>query len=70
MTTMGPQLTRAGITAALRDSPKEMSICFGVDSLVNGQQIELAISGTGEIVKLFFTDYHVKHWLSQETAQH
>ena len=66
----GPQLTRAGITAALRDSPKEMSICFGVDSLVNGQQIELTISGTGEIVKLFFTDYHVKHWLSQETAQH
>ena len=65
----GPQLTRAGITAALRDSPKEQSICFGADSYANGHQIELVISGTGEIVKLFFTDYHVEHWLSQETAQ-
>ena len=66
----GPQLTRAGITTTLRDRPKEMSICFGVNSHINGQQIELAISGTGEIVKLFFTDHHVEHWLSQETAQH
>ena len=64
----GRQFTRAGVTAALRDNPKGMSICFGEDSHVNGLQIEVEISGTEEIVKLFFTDYHVKYWLSQETA--
>ena len=64
----GRQLTRAGITAALRDNPKDTSICFGEDSYVAGQQIELAISGTGEVVKLFFTHNHVKYWLSQDTT--
>ena len=54
----GGQLTRTGITAALRDNAKEMSICFGEDSHVNGLQIEVTISGTEEIVKLFFTDHH------------
>ena len=64
----GRQFTRAGVRDALRDNPKVMSICYGEDSHVNGQQIKLAISGTGEIVKLFFTDHHVDYWLSQETA--
>ena len=61
----GRQFTRAAVTAALRDSPKRMSICFGEDSHVNGLQIEITISGTEEIVKLFFTDHHVEYWLSQ-----
>ncbi len=64
----GRKFTRAAVTAALRDNPKEMSICFGEDSHVNGRQIEFVISGTGEIVKLFFTDHHVEYWLSQETT--
>ena len=63
----GRQFTRAGVTAALRDSPKQMSICFDEASHVTGWQIEFAISGTGEIVKLFFTDHHVEYWLSQES---
>ena len=64
----GRQFTRAGVTAALQSSPKETSICFGEDSSVSGQQIEIAISGTGEVVKLFFTDHHVEYWLSEETT--
>ena len=62
----GRQLSRAGITDALRDSPKEVTIRFGQNSEVKGQEIELEISGTGEAVKLFFTDHHVEYWLSQE----
>ena len=64
----GRQLTRAGISAALRDNAKGMSVCYDKDSHVKGQRIELAISGTGEVVKLFFTDYHIAYWLSQEPA--
>ena len=60
----GRQFTRASVTAALRDSPERVSICFGKDTHVDGQQIELVISGTGEIVKLFFTNHHKKYWLS------
>ena len=64
----GRQLTRADISTALRDNPKRQSICYDKDVIVNGRQIEFVISGTGEIIKLFFTDYHLKYWLSQETA--
>ena len=60
----GKQFTRAGISAALRDNPKEMSVSYDEDLLVNGRQIELEISGTGKVVKLFFTEYHVNYWLS------
>ena len=63
----GRQFTRAGVTAALRDSPKQMSIRFDEASHVTGWQIAFVISGTGEIVKLFFTDHHVEYWLSQES---
>ncbi len=63
----GGQLNRDAIRAALQDSPKRMSICFGKTSNVQGQQIELVISGTGEKVRFFFTDYHAQYWLS-ETA--
>jgi len=65
----GRQLSRAGITAALRGGPKQVTIRFGQNSEeVKGQEIELEISGTGEVVKLFFTDYHLEYWLSQETT--
>ena len=45
--------------------PKEMYVDFGVDSRVKGQRVELTISGTAEVVTLFFTDYHATYWLSQ-----
>ena len=62
----GRQLSRARVTAALRGSPKEQAISFGQDTEVRGRQIELEISGTGEVIKLFFTDHHIEYWLSQE----
>ena len=62
----GRQLSRAGITAALRGDPKQVIIRFGQNSEVKGQEIKLEISGTGEVVKLFFTDHHIEYWLSQE----
>lgn len=62
----GQQFTRAGVTAALRGSRKEVTISFGHDSEVKGQEIELEISGTGEVVKLFFTNHHIEYWLSQD----
>ena len=62
----GSQLARAGITAALRDNPKEMSVSFDKDSHVKGRQIEVVISGTEEVVKLFFTEHHIEFWLSRE----
>ena len=43
----GKQFTRASISAALRDKPKGMSVCYDEESHVNGQQVELVISGTG-----------------------
>ena len=64
----GGQFTRAGIGAALRDNPKNVSVHYDGDSHVNGRQIELTISRTGEVVKLFFTEYHIEYWLSQEPA--
>ena len=62
----GQQLSRARVTAALRGNPKEQAISFGQDTEVRGRQIELEISGKGEIIKLFFTDHHIEYWLSQE----
>ena len=64
----GRQFTRAGISAALRDKPKRVSVCYDEDSHVNGRKVEVVISGTGEVVKLFFTEYHIEYWLSQEPA--
>lgn len=62
----GRQLSRAGITAACRGKPKEVTLSFGQDSEVKGRQIELEISGMGKVAKLFFTDHHLEYWLSQE----
>lgn len=64
----GGKFTRAGISAALQDNPKEISVSFNGDTHVNGRQIELLISETGEVVKLFFTEHHFEYWLSQEPA--
>ena len=64
----GRQLNRAAITAAIRRDHEERTISFDEDWPVQGQQIELVIPGTGEVIKLFFTDHHIEYWLSQETA--
>ena len=61
----GRQLSRAAVTAALRDGSKERSIDFGEGAPIEGRQIEIGISGTGEPVKLFFTEYHVDYWLKR-----
>ena len=65
----GRRLTRSAITVAFGANTKEKSIRFGVDSEVKGQQIELAISDTGEVVKLFFTDEHAAFWVSHGQAR-
>ena len=62
----GRQLSRTAITNSIRDSSKEKSISFNEDSQIRGRQIEFKISGTGDIVSLFFTDHHIEYWLSQE----
>ena len=64
----GGKFTRAGIIAALQDNPKEMCVSFDGDTHVNGRQIELLISETGEVVNLFFTEHHFEYWLSQKPA--
>ena len=64
----GRRLTRTAVTTALRASPSERRIRFGVDSEVKGQQIELEISDTGESVTLFFSNHHADYWLSQENV--
>lgn len=61
----GAQLSHAAVTAALQDDPKKRSIDFGRGAPIEGRQIEIEISGTGEIVRLFFTDYHADYWLKQ-----
>ena len=62
----GPQLSRAKVSSALRNDPKEVCISFDDDLPVKGKEIELKISGTGETVKLFFTNQHVKYWLAHD----
>ena len=61
----GRRLSRAAVTAALRSNSKEMYVNFGMDSKVKGQRVELTISGTDEVVTLFFTDHHATYWLSR-----
>jgi hypothetical protein len=65
----GRRLTRAAVSATLRGEKKDKVVCFGPGSdgvsEVKGQVIEIAIPDTGEIVAMFFTDYHAGFWLSQ-----
>ena len=61
----GRRLTRAGITSALQDSPKEISIKFDKNTTVLGRKIRLPISDTGEVVRLFFTNGHFDYWLAE-----
>lgn len=63
----GNKFSRADITTALQKNSKKMSICFDEGTYINGKKIEIEISSTGEIVNLFFTDYHAEYWLSQES---
>ena len=61
----GKRLTRPDITASLRSEAAEKLVRFGRDSEVKGRQIELKISDTHEIVRIFFTKEHVDYWLSE-----
>lgn len=58
----GGRLNRASIKETLQANAKDRSIQFGQKE-VKGKEIEFVISDTGEIVKLFFTDYHASYWL-------
>ena len=63
----GRRLTREAIVSALQSKTREKLILFGkdLDSDVKGQEIEVTISDTGEVVRLFFTDPHASYWRSQ-----
>ena len=60
----GRRLTHGAVVAALRANVKDDNICFGEGSEVNGRKIKLTISGSGEVVELFFTTDHAEYWLS------
>ena len=62
----GRQLTREAIASALRTETREKRVHFGGDSNLDltGEEIEIQISGTGEVVKLFFTKPHADYWRS------
>lgn len=66
----GRRLTREAIVSALQSKTREKLIRFGkdLDSDVKGQEIEVTISDTGEVVKLFFTDPHASYWRSHLRA--
>ena len=65
----GRKLSRAMVTAALESDTNKKTIRFGIDdksvSKVGGRQIELVISDSGEVIKIFFTKEHADYWLSQ-----
>ena len=60
----GRRLTRGAVVAALRANVKDDNICFGEGSEVNGKKIKLRITGSEEVVELFFTTDHAECWLS------
>ena len=64
----GRLLSRGGVTAALQDGRTKRSVSFGEDTKVIGQQVKVTVSATGEVVKLFFTEEHLAHWLSADGA--
>ena len=64
----GKQFTRSGISTALRNNPKRMSIHYDESSHIDGQRIEFTVPDTGEVVKLFFTEHHIKYWLEHSTV--
>lgn len=63
----GRRLTRAAVTATLRNEGKEKFITFGIghnDNVeVKGRIIKIKIPDTSDKVELFFTDEHSKWWL-------
>ena len=59
----GRRLTSLAIVSALQNRSERHMIQFEVDTNVKGRKIQLEISDTGEIVRLFFTDYHANYWL-------
>ena len=50
----GRRLSRAAVTAALRNNSKELYIDFGMHSRVQGKYIELTIPDSRDVVQLFF----------------
>ena len=58
----GGRLNRASIKDTLQTNAKDRAIHFG-QKKINGKEIEFEIPDTGEIVKLFFTDFHASYWL-------
>lgn len=65
----GRRLTRAAITEALKGDILQKVVRFGAGgeavTAVEGRQIEMTISDTGEVVEVFFTTQHADYWLSQ-----
>lgn len=64
----GRRLTRVAVTDALQGEKKDSVVHFGNGSdaslEVKGQSIEIEIPDTGEVVGIFFTNYHADHWLT------
>ena len=62
----GLRLTRSAITTALAGKPKQKTVRYdaGDDDVTHltGQEIELELSDTKEIVEIFFTNEHAKYW--------
>ena len=67
---IGRRLTRDEITRALNSDSRskrlEFEDCDGNLTSLDGYEVEVTISDTGEIVKLFFTKEHADFWLSRD----
>ena len=70
---LGDRLSRAGITAGLKNTAVNYEIVFKthdkgdlVEKIVSGKIITVNIFSPNESVKCFFTDWHSKYWLIKE----
>ena len=59
----GRQLTRSGVSHALRDAVDACEITFPGGRLIEGYRITLPIEQSGETVRCFFTAEHRAYWL-------
>lgn len=66
---IGRRLTRNAITSALRSDSRSTQLHFndasGKTIFLDGYEVELSLTDTGEIVTLFFTMEHADYWLSK-----
>ena len=66
----GQKLTRKGITRALQTQrDATITVNFGTNSEIEGWQVELLISDSREVVRLFFTKQHAAFWLDQDSER-